>query len=166
MEISIGNEKCLILYKIPLKIRPYIPSDKAAVLHLFDLNTPQFFDETEKAGLFSYLENEVEDYFVVEEKDKLIGAGGINYELQAKTAVISWDIIAPTHHGEGIGRKLMKHRIEFIRKKADIDKIVVRTSQHTYLFYEKMGFKLLEVKKDYWAEGFDLYYMEQPTKKD
>ncbi|WKK78204.2 hypothetical protein QYS49_14845 [Marivirga salinae] len=72
-----------------MKIRPYIASDKAAVLQLFDGNTPQYFDTTERAGLVHYLENETEDYFVVEEQGEIVGAGGINYEPQAKTAVIS-----------------------------------------------------------------------------
>jgi len=148
-----------------LKIRPYIASDKAAVLQLFDLNTPQYFDKTERAGLVHYLENETEDYFVVEELGEIVGAGGINYEPQTKTAVISWDIIKPNQHGKGIGRKLTQHRIQHIHTKPDIEKIVVRTSQHTYKFYEKMGFKLLKVEKDYWAEGFDLYEMEQSNKK-
>ena len=112
-----------------------------------------------------YLENETEDYFVVEELGEIVGAGGINYEPQTKTAVISWDIIKPNQHGKGIGRKLTQHRIQHIHTKPDIEKIVVRTSQHTYKFYEKMGFKLLKVEKDYWAEGFDLYEMEQSNKK-
>ncbi len=146
-------------------IRPYIPSDKTAVLHLFDLNTPLYFDHSEKIGLIHYLENEVEEYFVVELEGEIVGAGGINYELQDRAAVISWDMIDPRQHGKGIGRKLTKHRIEHINTMNEIDTIVVRTSQHTFLFYEKMGFKLMKVKKDYWAEGFDLYYMEQSTKE-
>jgi N-acetylglutamate synthase-like GNAT family acetyltransferase len=147
-----------------LKIRPYKPTDKAAVLKLFDMNTPQYFDETERAGLIHYLDNETEDYFVVEEEGEILGAGGINYERQTKTAVISWDIIKSTEHGKGIGRKLTQHRIQHINGKNSIEKIIVRTSQHTHKFFEKMGFMLLKVEKDYWADGFDLYEMEQENK--
>ncbi|WMN11512.1 GNAT family N-acetyltransferase [Marivirga salinae] len=82
-----------------------------------------------------------------------------------KFMLISWDIIKPSEHGKGIGRKLTQHRIQHIHTRPDIETIVVRTSQHTYKFYEKMGFKLLKVEKDYWAKGFDLYEMEQPNKK-
>jgi N-acetylglutamate synthase-like GNAT family acetyltransferase len=100
----------------------------------------------------------------VEDKGLIVGAGGINYEPQSKAAVISWDIIKPTEHGKGIGRKLTQHRIQHINTQPDIEKIIVRTSQHTYEFYKKMGFKLLKVEKDYWADGFDLYWMEQANK--
>lgn len=144
-----------------MKIRPYISSDQAAVLQLFDGNIPQYFDKTERAGLVHYLENETEDYFVVEEQGEIVGAGGINYEPQTKTAVISWDIIKPNQQGKGIGRKLTQHRIQHINIKDEIEKIIVRTSQHTDKFYEKMCFKFLKVEKDYWAKGFDLYEMEQ-----
>ena len=41
-----------------------------------------------------------------------------------------------------------------------IEKIIVRTSQHTHLFYEKQGFVLRETIANYWSEGFDLYFME------
>jgi len=41
-----------------------------------------------------------------------------------------------------------------------IEKISVRTSQFASKFYEKFGCKLLEVVKDYWAKGIDMYRME------
>ncbi len=148
-----------------MEIRTYKPSDQAAVLRLFDLNTPQYFDQAERAGLSYYLQNELEDYFVVEEEGEIIGTGGINYEPQAKTAVLSWDIVKPMQHGKGIGSSLTQYRIAYINRKDEIDRISVRTSQHTHRFYEKMGFKLLNVVKNYWADGFDLYDMVQPNKR-
>tara|TARA_B110000285_G_scaffold234402_1_gene311224 strand:+ start:2948 stop:3142 length:195 start_codon:yes stop_codon:yes gene_type:complete len=60
----------------------------------------------------------------------------------------------------GIGRKLLNHRLSLLKSEKSIQKIIVRTSQITFLFYEKFGFELKEVKKDYWSKGFDLYHME------
>ena len=34
------------------------------------------------------------------------------------------------------------------------------TSQHAYQFYEKMGFELEKIEKEYWAKNFDLYIMQ------
>ncbi|MHA7057839.1 hypothetical protein ACWGOQ_0011500 [Aquimarina sp. M1] len=34
---------------------------------------------------------------------------------------------------------------------------VVRTSQFASKFYEKMGFALVKIEKDFWVDGFDLY---------
>ncbi|WP_294822766.1 GNAT family N-acetyltransferase [uncultured Flavobacterium sp.] len=74
--------------------------------------------------------------------------------------MLSWGIIHPDAHGKGIGSALVKFRIAEMQK-LGVEEIGVRTSQHVYQFYEKMGFTLkAPVVKDYWAEGFDLYEME------
>ena len=148
-----------------MTIRSYIKEDKAAVMELLKVNTPKYFDHTEEIDLSEYLDNEVEDYFVAENNDEIIGAGGINYFLEEKIARISWDMIKPNLQGKGIGRKLTEHRIKHLNKNHKIESIVVRTSQHANKFYEKMGFNLVKIEKDYWAKGFDLYLMELKNKE-
>jgi N-acetylglutamate synthase-like GNAT family acetyltransferase len=97
---------------------------------------------------------------VIEIKGKVIGAGGINYFLADKIARISWDMIHPDFQGKGYGASLINHRIHVIKKNPLIDKIIVRTSQLVFSFYEKNGFVLKEIKKDFWDVGYDLYLME------
>ena len=55
---------------------------------------------------------------------------------------------------------LLKYRIEILKSIDGIQKITVRTSQLAYKFYEKQGFTLKEIQRDYWAKGFDMYSME------
>ena len=152
--------KCGIKPSLISMIRPYSPKDKNALISLIRLNTPQYFDASEEAGFISYLDNEIETYFVFEQEGKILGCGGINYELKSNTGYISWDIIHPRFQGKGIGKKLLLHRIAEIKKSPSIKIIVVRTSQHTANFYAKGGFKLDFVTKNYWAKGFDLYQMK------
>ena len=140
-------------------IRKYSHQDKPEVIELLRLNTPEYFDPSEEKDLVDYLDNELEDYFIVEENSKIVGAGGINYFLSEKTARISWDMIKPNSQGKGIGMQLIKHRIDRIKQNNSIENIIVRTSQHAYRFYEKTGFKLEKIEKDYWAKNFDLYIM-------
>jgi len=141
-------------------IRPYTQKDKNVVLHLFDLNVPSYFSANERFDLANYLENEIEFYFVIEMDNKIVGCGGINLDATKTKGIISWDIIHPEYHNKKLGTALLKHRIDILNKMPNIHSIIVRTSQHTYLFYQKQGFELLETTKDYWAPGFDLYYME------
>lgn len=148
-----------------MDIRAYKNEDFNAVIYLLRLNTPAFFDPSEEEGLHSYLSEETEDYFVIEENGEILGAGGINYYPGEKLAHLSWDIIKPDLQGKGIGRKLTEHRIRHLSKNNHIDLIVVRTSQFAWKFYEKMGFKLLRIEKDFWAPNFDLYQMEQKNKR-
>lgn len=142
-----------------IQIRPYTVSDKSAVMNLLRLNTPAFFAPVEEKDFEQYLENELEDYFVVVENENIVGSGGINYFFDQKTARISWDMVTPTFHGKGIGKQLVIHRLQLISENHSIKHVIVRTSQHTFQFYEKMGFEIQKIEKDFWAPGFDLYEM-------
>ncbi|WP_062053165.1 GNAT family N-acetyltransferase [Aquimarina longa] len=147
-----------------IEIRPYLKSDRIELIKLLRLNTPNYFSPDEESDFISYLDSEIEDYFVVQEDSKIIGSGGINYFPKEKIARISWDIIHPNKQGKGIGKKLTLHRIQYIKKNSVIELINVRTSQLAYKFYEKIGFKLIRIKKDYWAKDFDLYLMSLDVK--
>lgn len=145
-------------------IRPYKISDKSKVIELFRQNTPEYFDPSEEKDLESYLDNEIEDYFVFEERSEIIGAGGINYFPENKTARMSWDIIAKNSQGQGIGKKLTQYRIQHLNANSNAELIIVRTTQLAYKFYEKMGFELDKIEKDFWAKNFDLYQMQMTNK--
>src|SRR6185436_15169245 len=140
-------------------IRDYHPNDKAQVLNLLRLNTPQYFAPEEEKDLIYYLDHERESYYVLELDKKIIGCGGINFEANKSLGKISWDILLPEFQGRGLGTLLLKHRIDTLLKIKTVNKIIVRTTQLTYKFYEKSGFKTVEQAKDYWAKGFDLYKM-------
>lgn len=143
-----------------ITIRTFANQDKEAILNLFQLNTPAYFSEAEEKDLLHYLENEIELYFVIEVDHKIVGSGGINFSDDRRRAKISWDLLHPDFHRKSLGTKLLKHRLNLLEKINGLESITVRTSQLAYSFYEKFGFKLKEVVKDYWAEGFDLYRME------
>lgn len=147
-------------------LRTYASNDKKDVIEIFRLNTPEFFNEAEEKDLLKYLEYHLEDYFVMELAGNIIGAGGINYFPEEKEARISWDLIHPAHQNRGFGRKLLVFRLEKLHSQSRIKKVVVRTSQLVYEFYEKNGFKAEFVEKDYWAPGWDLHYMSMVTPFD
>lgn len=139
-------------------IRNYQAEDLPAVINLIRLNTPSYFDATEENQLKNYLLKRTDNYFVIEVDGNIIGGGGIDFEKDC-SASISWGMIHPTYHGKGWGTKLTQYRIERI-KSSNAPKINVRTSQHTWKFYKKMGFSLFNTEKDYWGKGLDLYDME------
>ncbi|HEX8528499.1 MAG TPA: GNAT family N-acetyltransferase [Cytophagales bacterium] len=148
-----------------MTIRPYTAADQASVLHLLRLNTPQSFAPAEEADLVYYLENHADHYFVVEADDEVLGCGGFNFSDDGTVGKISWDIFHPDHQGKGLGSALTRYRIAKLKEYDSDRTISVRTKQVAYRFYEKIGFRLREVVKDYWAEGFDLYRMEFPVER-
>lgn len=145
-------------------IRAYTTEDKPKVIELLRQNIPKYFDPSEESDYENYLYNEVEEYFVYEQNFEIIGAGGINYFPEEKLARISWDMINPKSQGNGIGKELVQYRINLLNADPNIELIVVRTTQLVYKFYEKMGFGLEKVEKNFWAKGFDLYQMQMTNK--
>lgn len=143
-----------------LTIRAYRGSDKGVVLNLLWLNTPQYFSPEEYNDLEYYLENEIEYYYVIEIESKIVGSGGFNFTEDKTTGIISWDILHPDFQRKSLGSTLLKYRIQEIQKFEGVTRIIVRTSQLVYKFYEKLGFNVAEVVEDYWAKDFHLVKME------
>jgi len=143
-----------------LLIRTYSANDREEVIALLQLNIPQYFDPSETKDFKEYLEQHLEDYFVVEDQGAIIGAGGINYFPEQNKARISWDFIHPDYQGKGVGKQLLNYRIARVKLNQKIKYIEVRTSQMAFKFYKKVGFELETIEKDFWAKGFNLYLMK------
>ncbi len=141
-------------------IKAYKKDYKKQVEALLRKNTPEYFHPEELQDFSTYLDEEVEDYFVYLHNAQILAAGGINYFYKKRKARISWDMVAPESHGMGFGTQLVAFRLELLRKDPKVAIIEVRTTQKVYPFYQKNGFVLKEVLPDYWAKGFDLYRME------
>ncbi|NMM50869.1 GNAT family N-acetyltransferase [Marinigracilibium pacificum] len=140
-------------------------SDFSAVIELFRLNTPQYFDPEEQGNLEAYLNDSNHHYFVKEENNKVIGCGGYHMVDSIDDMVrLSWDIVHPDHHGKGVGSELIKYILKLVREEGDARKAEVWTSQIANSFYYKFGFRSIEMVKDYWADGFDLYRMQMELK--
>lgn len=140
--------------------RPYSPNDKTSLMEIMKLNVPTYFAESEIVDLERYLDQEIEQYFVMEKEGRLLGAGGINFDKNKKHAKISWDLVHPNHQGKGLGSDLLLYRLDLLKEMKHLESITVRTSQFVYPFYAKYGFVLKTVKEDFWAKGFDLYEMK------
>ena len=144
-----------------LTIRDYNPSRREVILQLFRLNTPRYFSIAEESDFIDYLENHADHFFIVESEGFVAGCGGYNLIPEQADARISWDIFHPDYQGQGLGSALLRYRIDRLNAVPGLKTITVRTSQLVYPFYEKFGFELKEVVRNYWAEGFDLYRMVQ-----
>lgn len=142
-----------------ISIRRYVAHDKLQLIMTLELLVPAFFAPEEVDDFAAYLDQETEDYFVAELKGKVIGAGGINYGLDGETGIISWDFVHPDYRGHGVGSALLSHRLHILQATKGIRTVTVRTSQMAYQFYERHGFCLREIQKDFWSEGYDMYFM-------
>lgn len=127
---------------------------------IFSLNVPKYFDKKELNDFKKYFNSKnLESYFIIESQGKVLGGGGYAYE-NMKTARICWLFIDPNYHGFGFGKKLVNYCIKILKNNRRLNVIEVETSNLTYKFYEKLNFKIEYIKKDYWPNNDDLYFMK------
>ncbi|MFL2622532.1 MAG: GNAT family N-acetyltransferase [Candidatus Marisimplicoccus sp.] len=142
-----------------VSIRKAKPSDLNFLNQIFFLNIPKYFHEKEFEDFKKYFNsNHIETYFIIESEDKILGAAGYAYENK-QTANICWVFVDPGFHSNGLGTKLVNHCIDILKKDNQLNVIQLETSNITYKFYEKMNFKLQYIKKEYWPNNDDLYFM-------
>ncbi len=146
-------------------IRPYEKNDKSLLIDLLRLNTPKYFGFEEENDFVGYLDSEIESYFVIEKNHRIVGCGGINLNIEKQFGIISWGMIHPDFFGQKLGSQLLEHRISFLKNNYNLQKIIVRTSQLVFAFYQKHGFELKEIHPDFWSKGLDMYLMEMELQK-
>ena len=81
-------------------IRQYSSYDYDSVLELIRLNTPTYFSREEEKDLADYLKFKIQDYFVIDLNNQIVGSGGINYSDDKVKGIISWDMIDPKFQGK------------------------------------------------------------------
>lgn len=142
-----------------LIIRNADQTDLDFLIKIFTLNIPKYFHKKELDDFKKYFNsNNIENYFVIESEGKILGAAGYAYENK-QTANICWVFVDPDNHKNGLGTKLVNHCIDILKRDNQLNVIQLETSNLTYKFYEKLNFKIQYIKKEYWPNNDDLYFM-------
>ena len=142
-----------------MQIRKAQPSDFKYLVEIFTLNIPKYFHEKELLDFKKYFNsNKIETYFIIESEGKILGASGYAYENK-QTANLCWVFIDPNHHSKGLGTKLVNYCLDTLKTDNQLNIIQLETSNLTFKFYEKLDFKIKYIKKEYWLNKDDLYFM-------
>lgn len=146
-----------------MRIRPFKTTDTELLIDIFNHNTPKYFAKHELNEFLNYLQTpHANTYFVLEENDRIIGGAGYEIRKSDTSGRINWIFLHPDYKSTGNGRQVVEQLIQLIKADTSVDKLVVRTSQFAFAFFKKLGYKTLQIEKDHWAPGLDLYLMEQP----
>ena len=151
-----------------ITIKEYLPEHKNRLLQIFESNMPLYFAEEELQLFFNFLDRDALQrgpYSVIFNDDTIVGCGGIALNQPSKYTnelhvIMTWGMVDNKHHKEGFGKLLLLHRIEQAKEIYPGIKIALGTTQHTYQFFEKYGFKTVAYEKDHWGKDLDLYQME------
>jgi predicted GNAT family N-acyltransferase len=148
-------------------IRPYNKSDRQYCIEAFISNVPLYFTKEEVGDFENFLTKiETKDasekavYFVIEDSEKVIGCGGFGEKGNTKIITLAWGLIHKNYHKKGFGKLLLLNRLEQIVKLFPHYPVVIDTTQFSFPFFEKFGFKTTQITNDYYAKGMHKYDME------
>ncbi|MHB1278558.1 MAG: GNAT family N-acetyltransferase [Bacteroidia bacterium] len=150
-------------------LRPYTYLDKSACLSAFISNVPVYFTQDEIALFEAFLDKfqhvpdgKLEDgthYFVLLENERVLGCGGFGHHKDSDVIFMAWGLIHNDFHKKGFGEKLLKFRIDQIKKIHPGAPIGLDTTQYSYPFFEKFGFRTTKITNDYYEPGMHRYDM-------
>jgi N-acetylglutamate synthase-like GNAT family acetyltransferase len=146
-----------------LKLCEYTPEDEKECLAIFDSNTLSYFAAQERETFQGFLNRLAApySYFVVRDAGaKIVACGGIKLEPSNQLAKLRWDMVSAELHHQSIGTFLTLSRLDRICQFQEIRTTSLHTSQHSYKFYEKMGFIVQHIIPDGIVPGMDEYFMQ------
>ena len=143
----------------------YSAEHKNTCKHIFLSNCPKYFANFELDEFTDWLDKEDrEPYYLYTLNNQVLACSGIYVSHEDKEAGMAWGIVLNERHGSGIGTEMTKLRILEIQNNYPTYAIRLKTTQHTFQFYEKMGFEVSKIDKDGYEIGMDRYWMEYGKK--
>ena len=142
-------------------IRTYRPDDFSACLALFNDNVPTFFSAGERADFVRFLTHHaaVWHYQVIERAGQVVACAGYSISTDGTTASLGWGMVHPRLHRQGLGTMLLLARLDALRLRQEIERVVLDTSQHTQAFYARFGFVVKQIEQDGYGAGLDRWDM-------
>ena len=135
--------------------RPYEVTDRAECLRVFDSNAPWYFLPEERIPFERFLDRLPGPYFVVVDEDDLIACGGHATGRVSGEADICWTMVRRDQHGHGVGNFLLTTCVCDILAIEDIQTVRLETSQHTFPFFQRWGFVVVERVPNGFGPGLD-----------
>jgi len=143
-----------------MHVEKYRGIDREDCLTIFESNTGLYFSEFERDEFLHFLNclSQEDDYFTFRMGDKIVACGG--YAPKNNYIVLTWGMVTRNLHGTGMGTESVMYRIDKIRADGLSHVIRIDTSQHTELFYKKIGFTTFKTEIDGFGKGIDRISME------
>lgn len=137
-------------------MRDYRPEDLQGCLAVFDTNVPAYFRPHEREEFEAFLQALPGPYLVLEnEAGQVVGCGGYAVVAEDGRADLCWGMIRADQQRGGLGRRLTEARLRSAAADPAVRTVAINTSQHTVGFYERLGFRTVEVVPDGYAPGLD-----------
>ncbi|HTN17368.1 MAG TPA: GNAT family N-acetyltransferase [Chitinophagaceae bacterium] len=149
-----------------VNFRKYSASDRNACKAAFKSNVPRFFTPGEVDD-FEHFLTRLDDqanpdnppYYVLIVGHEVIGCGGFGRKEESDAVTFVWGLIHHDYHKKGYGAQLLIFRLSEIKVQFPGTQVILDTTQFSYSFFEKYGFKTVNITQDFYAAGMHRYDM-------
>ncbi len=146
-------------------IRLYHKNDKQHCLDTFKSNVPDYFTEVEISEFEAFLDRlqtgiSKTQFYVIEDENRIVGCGGFGDKDNKNIISLAWGHIHKNEHNKGLGQQLLNYRLALIKQMYPQLTLTIDTTQFSYGFYKRNGFRLLKITENYYTEGMHRYDME------
>ena len=147
-----------------VQIKKYLNTDRPGCINAFKSNVPNYFTNEEIQDFEAFLTrlesgNSKTQFYVINCNNKTIGCGGFGDKDNNGIISLAWGLIHKDFHKMGFGEKLLNYRIEQIKRLNPEFPVIVDTTQYSFGFFEKYGFKVIKITNDYYEKGMHRYDM-------
>lgn len=150
-------------------ISKYEAAYKEVCMEIFKTNVPTYFTLEEVNEFERFLEKlgdpEVLDnpiYYVMKVESTLIGCGGFGEKEgidETPSITFVWGMVDRSSHKKGFGEQLLRFRLAEIPLYFPGKPVILDTTQFSYTFFEKYGFKTVKITENGYGEGMHRYDM-------
>ena len=141
-----------------MELRDFSEADKSECLDVAKSNIPYYFSEDDFIEFEKWFNNQdCKNLYVLIIENKVIGIGGFYY--QNNQARLIYGLIHKNYHKQNYGSLLIEHRIKKIKEINSSIDISLETTEKTYKFFEKFGFKTTSITPKFYYGIFDKHEM-------
>ena len=139
---------------VSLTFEPYKKEYKAACIAVLESNLPRYFIPEDVQDFEKFLTLLPGPYVVVISQGTIIGCGGWALGNKKDVGHLTWGMIHSAHHLKGYGHDLLMHRMGALRE-AGVSAIRLSTTQFVSAFYERVGFRVIDIASEAYGAGLD-----------
>lgn len=145
-----------------MKIRKAVKNDISAIL---DIENSCFTSDGFSRRQFLYLMNHAKGSLLVAttEEDKIVGYLSLLVTKRLHSLRIYSIAVSPNSRGSHLGQSLMDYAINYAKTNKLIRITLEVSIKNTVAIqlYQKNGFETFSIKKEYYHDGSDAYYMKK-----
>lgn len=151
------------------EIRKAKQKDKKDILKIFESYKPNHWDikpaNEHFTRFFESGDFPHDEFFVGLIKKRIVSVIGYYHDLANETGWLEWFYTHKDYNYRGIGKRMFNFVVSELKARK-AKKLFVNTSSHLFyksavIFYQKMGFRKVDVLNDYYEDGEDKIIMSR-----